>query len=81
MLQTIEAVIDTKGRVSLLESVKLKKKHRALVTILDDVQPLNEEMSIVGSMELIDEDLESASRQISEMFNQSIEKSAEGLNK
>jgi hypothetical protein len=81
MLQTIEAVIDTKGRVSLLESVKLKKKHRALVTILDDVQSLHEEMSIVGSMELIDEDLESASRQISEMFNQSIEKSAEDLNK
>lgn len=41
MLQTVEAVIDTQGRVSLLEEVKLKKKHRALLTILDDEQPLN----------------------------------------
>jgi hypothetical protein len=81
MLQTIEAVIDTKGRVSLLESVKLKKKHRALVTILDDVQPVNEEMSIFGSMQLLDDDLEGASRQIAEMFNQAIEDSAGNINK
>lgn len=81
MMQTVEAIIDTQGRVSLLENVKLKKKHRALVTILDDEQPLNEEMSIFGSMELLDEDLESASRQISEMINHSIEKSAEELSK
>ena len=81
MMQTIEAVIDTRGRVSLLEEVKLKRKHRALVTILDDEQVQTEEMSIVGSMELLDEDLEGASRQISEMINQALEKSAEDLYK
>ena len=36
MMQTIEAIIDTQGRVSLLESVKLTRKHRAIVTILND---------------------------------------------
>ena len=81
MMQTVEAVIDTRGRVSLLETIKLNKKHRALVTILDDEQIQTEEMSIFGSMELLDEDLEGASRQISEMMNQAIEKSAEELNK
>lgn len=81
MLQTIEAVIDTQGRVSLLEEIKLSKKHRALVTILDDEQIQTEEMSIFGSMELLDEDLEGASRQIAEMINQSIEQSAKDLNK
>jgi hypothetical protein len=80
MLQTLEAVIDTRGRVSLLEKVKLSKKHRALVTILDDTETAEEEMSIFGSMELVDEDLEGASRQIAEMINQSIEKTAREIN-
>lgn len=81
MMQTVEAIIDTQGRVSLLENVKLTRKHRALVTILDDEKTKTEEMTLFGSMELIDEDLEGASRQISEMINQAIEKSAEELGK
>jgi hypothetical protein len=81
MMQTLEAVIDTRGRVSLLENIKLDKKSRALVTILYDLQPLNEEMSIFGSMELLDEDLDEASRQIAEMLNRSIEESGENLSK
>ena len=81
MLQTVEAIIDTQGRVSLLENVKLSKKHRALVTILDNEKTKTEEMTLLGSMELLDEDLEGASRQISEMINQAIEKSAEELGK
>lgn len=79
MLQTVEAVIDTRGRVSLLESVKIKKKSRALVTILDDEKVSEKEESIVGSMVLLDEDLEGASRQIAEMLNESIEKTAKEL--
>ena len=39
MLQAVEAVIDTQGRVRLLEVVKLGKKRRALVTILDEEEP------------------------------------------
>ncbi len=79
MMQTFEAVIDARGRVSLLENIKLTGKHRALVTILDNEKTKPEEMTLFGSMELIDEDLEGASRQISEMINLAIEKSAKDL--
>lgn len=36
MFQTLEAVIDQKGTVQLVEAVQLPRKHRALVTILED---------------------------------------------
>jgi hypothetical protein len=36
MLRTLEAVIDKKGTVLLLEPVRLAETRRALVTILDD---------------------------------------------
>ncbi|HUT11340.1 MAG TPA: hypothetical protein VMY42_12645 [Thermoguttaceae bacterium] len=36
MLQTFEAIIDEQGKVRLLESVRLSKSQRALVTILTD---------------------------------------------
>lgn len=36
MIQTIEAVIDTEGRIRLLEDVRLSGERRALVTILDE---------------------------------------------
>ena len=36
MSQTLEATIDTKGRVTLHEDIELVKKRRALVTILDE---------------------------------------------
>ena len=36
MLHTIEATIDSQGRVSLTENVKLESPKRALVTILED---------------------------------------------
>ena len=78
MLKTIEAIIDTQGHVRLLERVKLGKKHKALVTILDE-EEFSIEESIVGSIELLDEDLEGGSLQIAEMFNQSLENSGESL--
>ena len=40
MLQTVEAVIDETGNVRLLEPLQLSSVHRALVTILDDTQPV-----------------------------------------
>lgn len=79
MLQTVEAVIDSQGRVRLLETIKPGKKRRALVTILDEEEIPTSAESIVGSMELLDEDLEGGSREIAEMFNQSLEKSGEDL--
>ncbi|MGZ8842464.1 MAG: hypothetical protein ACXW18_02305 [Pyrinomonadaceae bacterium] len=36
MSQTLEATIDTHGRIILHENVKLEKSRRALVTILDE---------------------------------------------
>ena len=36
MIQTVEATIDEKGQVSLLEPVRLPVKRRALVTILEE---------------------------------------------
>jgi len=36
MMQTVEAVINEHGAVSLLEQVRLPRVQRALVTILDD---------------------------------------------
>ncbi len=36
MIQTVEAVIDSSGRVLSLEDVSLPKGHRALVTVLDE---------------------------------------------
>ena len=79
MPQTVEAEIDTQGRVRLLENVRLSKKRRALVTILDEDQSPSSEKSIVGSMELLDEDLESGSQEIAKIFNQSLKESADRL--
>ncbi len=36
MIQTIEAIVDERGVVRLLEPVQLDRRHRALVTILAD---------------------------------------------
>lgn len=79
MMQTIEAEIDTQGRVQLLEKLKIRKKSRALVTILDDEKIESAENSLFGSMEILDENLENGSREISEKFNNLIRKSADDL--
>ena len=39
MSQIVEAVIDERGHVKLLEAVELPEPRRALVTILDDAAP------------------------------------------
>jgi len=36
MLQTIEAIIDEKGKINLLEKIKILKPKRAIVIILDE---------------------------------------------
>ena len=58
MSQTIDAVIDTQGHIRLLEKIKLDKKRRAKVIILDDDEVYQSDYSIVGSMEILDDDLE-----------------------
>jgi hypothetical protein len=42
MLRTVEATIDENGQVKVTEAVSLPRGSRALVTILDDAEPLNE---------------------------------------
>jgi hypothetical protein len=79
MSQTVEAIIDTQGRVHLLETIRLGKKHKALVTILDEEENQADRNSIAGSIEILDEDLESGSRKISRMFHDSLKKSADDL--
>ena len=36
MKQTVEAIIDEQGHVRLVEPIKIKGIHRALVTVLDE---------------------------------------------
>jgi len=81
MLEAIEATIDPFGNVRLNKKVRLNRFHRAVVTILDE-EPIRTEESewlLAGSMTLVDEDLESASREISEEMNRAIDRSAEEL--
>ncbi len=45
MLTTIEAEIDVSGRVTFLEPLKISKKSRAIITLLDDEKTPKREMS------------------------------------
>lgn len=38
MLTTMEAEIDVSGRVTFLEPLNIRKKSRAIITLLDDVR-------------------------------------------
>ena len=78
MIQTIEAVIDMQGRVSLKEKIKPGKVRRALLTILDD-EIVEKNESMVGSVEIIDEDMESGSREIADLFNKSLDRTEANL--
>jgi len=66
MRQTVEAIIDREGRVQLMEKVSITRTRRALVTILEEVEDEsgvvlpthNASASIVGSLELLTDELE-----------------------
>lgn len=78
MLEAIEATIDPFGNVELGEKIHLDRSRRAVLTILDEdpLQPVHNEWTLAGSAVLIDDDLESASRNISDEINQALGKSA-----
>ncbi len=78
MLETVEATIDTLGNVVLSEKMRLRKKHRALVTILEEAPTKPTSFKLVGSLEILG-DLKTGSAEISNMFRRSIERSAEEL--
>lgn len=82
MLETVEATIDHFGHVTLNEKIRLNRKCKALVTILDE-EPVrsDSEWSLRGSATLVREDLESASRELSDEINTALERSGEELRK
>lgn len=77
MIQTLEAVVDEMGKISLLTEVRLKESRRALVTILDEEpkvssglnvkMPTNESVSdeeVLGVWAEREEDAEEIARKI-----------------
>lgn len=81
-MQTIEAVIDEKGKIHFLESVKLETVRRVLVTILPTSNKGGESSSageLAGLGEILDDDLEGASREIAAKFKNALNHSAQEL--
>jgi len=56
MIQTIEAVIDERGNVRLLEPVRLAESRRALVTILEEQPPAGISETALLSEQALGED-------------------------
>jgi hypothetical protein len=54
MFQTIEAIVDEKGAVRLLETVHLPEARRALVTILEDQAEIPDETALLSEQALAD---------------------------
>ena len=79
MRQTVDAIIDREGRVQLMGKVAVTQTRRALVTILDEVERETEGTrpdSIVGSVELLTDDLEADRRIVSQMFGDALSRSS-----
>jgi hypothetical protein len=53
MMQSIEAIIEPDGSVLLGEIIKLKKSHRAIVTILEETA--TEEISLLSEQALAED--------------------------
>ncbi|MGH9943391.1 MAG: hypothetical protein ACRD9R_13675 [Pyrinomonadaceae bacterium] len=85
MRQTFEAIIDTEGRVHLMEKVSVARTRRAFVTILEEVETEADQKSpacdtsIVGSLEILTDDLEGGDKEISRMFGDALKRSGENL--
>ena len=80
MMQTIEAVIDEKGKVHLLESIILEAPHRVFITILPNLQDENKDpVDITKLGEILDDDLDTARKDFTQSFFKSIENSAQQL--
>lgn len=80
MMQAIEGIYHN-GHIKLLETPKQIRQARVIVTFLDEEKPANNQQSIVGTVEIIDDDLETASLEIRQEFLDAIEKSGEEISK
>lgn len=52
MIQTVEAIVDERGAVRLLETVRLDRRHRALVTILAEEPADTHETALLSEASL-----------------------------
>lgn len=82
MLQAIEGIYQN-GHIKLLETPKEIRRARVVVTFLDDEPTTanDNQESLVGSIEILDDDLEAASLEIREEFLAAIEKSGAEFDK
>ena len=55
MIKTVEAVIDEKGQVRLLESINLPAARRALVTILEEPAATISETALLSEQSLAED--------------------------
>ena len=55
MIKTVEAVIDEKGQVRLLESINLPAARRALVTILEEPATIISETALLSEQALAED--------------------------
>ena len=81
-MQAVEGIYHN-GHIKLFETPKEIKQARVIVTFLDDSDEDADEtqQSLVGTIEILDDDLEAGSLEIRKMFNDAIEKSGEEINK
>ena len=77
-MQAIEGIYHN-GYIKLLETPKEISRARVIVTFLEDEKSANNQTSIVGTVEILDDDLEAASLEISKQFLKAIEKSGEDV--
>ncbi len=54
MLTTIEAEIDVNGKVTFFEPLKISKKSRVIITLLNDDTPINQAKPINGNPKVDD---------------------------
>ena len=52
MIKTVEAIVDQRGAVRLLQPVRLRRSHRALVTILADKPSATHETALLSEAAL-----------------------------
>ena len=55
MIQTLEAIVDERGAVRLLEPVRLDRRHRALVLILTDEPSAVHETALLSEAALAED--------------------------
>jgi hypothetical protein len=76
MLESVEGIYEA-GHIKLLEAPKTKRRSRVVVTFLSDEPQDEVAAGIVCSGEILCDDLEEASREISKMFADAIDRSGE----